>query len=319
MRIRIVFVVALGCSLVGMSMAYAQAPVAKEVSGKFRFAPSDVAGEYRFDTGVLRGTVRRDGASTGLLPVEHVGTGTKLSGEPGLLTYYRIFTTNRRYGESARARPSDARLLPDGALQVTWSASEEHPYTLTGIYRWRDEGTLDLETVVEAKAELPDFEVFLSSYLGERFHVTSVCVKRSEGSGELTFMDAESAYGIWQVYPRDAEARSLVEDGRWTIPPNPVDWAVMPDFAVPLAYRRDPETGLIVALMAPVEDCFAVFTPERDEPHRSMYLSFFGRTLQAGETARAHARMVVAEQLDAAGIATRYDAYVKEIEQSGQE
>ncbi|MCL4854993.1 MAG: hypothetical protein KJZ78_26835 [Bryobacteraceae bacterium] len=271
-----------------------------------------------FDTGALHGIVRQNGVSLGLLPVEHTVTGIPIASEPGLLTFYRIFTTNRRYGESARARPSNARVLPDGALHVLWPASDEHPYTMTAIYRWRDEETLDLETTVEAKAELPDFEIFLSSYLGARFPVTSVYVKHLEGGGSAGFMTAETAYGTWQVYPRDEKALSLVKDGRWTIPPNPVDWAIMPELAAPLVHRREPETGLVVALMAPAEDCFAAFTPERDEPHRSMYLSLFGKTLQAGETARARVRLVVSDVLDDAGIVARYEEYVKETEQTGQ-
>lgn len=315
---RLLVTVALGWSISWYAVADGQARPALDVDASLHFTASDRAGQYSFNTGVLHGIVRQNGVSLGLLPVEHTVTGIPIASEPGLLTFYRIFTTNRRYGESARARPSNASVLPDGALQVLWPASEEHPYTMTAIYRWRDEETLDLETTVEAQVELPDFEIFLSSYLGARFPVTSVYVKHPEGGGSTGFMSAETAYGTWQVYPRDEKALSLVKDGRWTIPPNPVDWAVMPEMAAPLVYRREPETGVVVALMAPAKDCFAAFTPERDEPHRSMYLSLFGRTLQAGETARARVRLVVSDVLDDAGIVARYEEYVKGIEQTGQ-
>jgi len=254
----------------------------------------------------------------GLLPVGHVATGTVLTKWPGFLTYYRIFTANHRYGESARELPSEVKALPDGALQVRWPASDENPYTLTATYRWRDARTLDVETVIEAKKELQDFEVFLSSYCSDKFPATSVYVKRPREGDGPGFMTAEETDGTWQVFPRDEKAAAIVKDGRWTIPPSPVDWAVMPEFAAPLVLRREPETGVAVVLMAPPNDCFAVFTPRRDEPHYSMYLSFFGRTLQAGETAKADARLVVVEGLDAEGVLAVHKKYVTEMKQGKQ-
>jgi hypothetical protein len=283
------------------------------------FTASDKPGEYRFDTGALRGTFRQEGKSVGLLPVEHVASGTVLTKWPGFLTYYRIFTTNRRYGESARVRPSEVKELPDGGLQMRWPATEEHPYVLTGTYRWRDAKTLDLDTVVEAKTELPDFEVFLSTYCSDKFPVTSVYVKQPREGDGPGFMTAEEADGTWQVFPRDDKACTVVKDGRWTIPPSPVDWAVMPDLAAPLVFRREPKTGVTVVLMAPPEDCFAVFTPRRDEAHYSMYLSFFGRTLQAGETARAHARLVVEDKIEDDEVVALYRDYVWEVKQRGRQ
>jgi len=59
--------------------------------------------------------------------------------------------------------------------------------------------------------------------------------------------------------------------------------------------RRHGASGLTAVLMAPAEDCFAVSTPHQREGHYSLYLSLFGRTIQAGETARARARLVIVE------------------------
>jgi len=185
------------------AIAAAQAPPEMESAVKLGFTASERAGEYMFDTGVLRGTIRQEGKSLGLLPVEHVPSGALLTKWPGLLTYYRIFTTNRRYGESARELPSEVKELADGALRMQWPASEEFPYVLTATYRWRDAATLDLDTVAEAKAELPDFEAFLSSYCSEQFPVTAVYVKEPREGDGPGFMTAEEADGTWQVFPRD--------------------------------------------------------------------------------------------------------------------
>jgi hypothetical protein len=68
---------------------------------------------------------------------------------------------------------------------------------------------------------------------------------------------------------------------------------MMPNFALPLAIRRDPATGLTVIVMAQRDDCFGVFTPYGEEKHYSNYMSFFGHDIEAGETASARSRLVV--------------------------
>lgn len=262
------------------------------------FSPGDVAGEYRIETALLRGLLGAGGASLGLYPLEYASGPIAVAGPMGLLNYYRVFTVNRRYGESMRALPSETTLEAPDTLRVHWPASDDRPFTLTGVYRWTKPGMLDLETIVEAGAELPMFDVFLASYLAPAFPVSSVYVK-TEG-GKAAFAAAETADGVWQVFPRDAAALEWVKDGRWDIDPSAVDWAVRPEFAAPLIYRRHEGSGLTVALMARPEDCFAVFTPHRGETHYSMYFSLFGRTLRAGQTVSARVRLIVGEFDDAA-------------------
>jgi hypothetical protein len=64
--------------------------------------------------------------------------------------------------------------------------------------------------------------------------------------------------------------------------------------------------------MSPPQDCFAVLTPFEAEPHRSMYLSLFGRDLKAGETARARARLVIGTGLAGETMDNRYSAYLRQ-------
>ena len=265
------------------------------------------AGAYRFDTGLLTGVLRAEGASIGLMPVVVSASGTDLSASPGLFNYYRVFAGEKRFMPDLRSRVSTAKRLDDGSLEVTWPAAEGHPYTMTATYTWRAPGTLDLATTVTAHAGLPDFEVFLSSYLTEPFPVTSVYVAEPKG-----FATAEEASGTWQMYPRDDVGAALVRDGRWAVDPNAVDWQQPGRLAAPLAFRRDPASGVTVAVMAPAGDCFAVSTPCRDEPHRSMYLSLFGRDLEPGETATAHARLLVGVDLTEEALVEAYAAYARE-------
>ena len=59
-------------------------------------------------------------------------------------------------------------------------------------------------------------------------------------------------------------------------------------------------------------DCFAVLTPFEAEPHRSMYLSLFGKDLKAGETARARARLVIQKNLPSEAIDPLYSTYLRQ-------
>lgn len=85
----------------------------------------------------------------------------------------------------------------------------------------------------------------------------------------------------------------------------------MPNYALPLAIRRDPGSGLTVIVMTQRDDCFGIFTPYGEEKHYSNYLSFFGHDIEAGESACAHSRLVVLPNPTEAGIRTIADEYLK--------
>ena len=73
------------------------------------FVPS-AEEEYRFDTGVLQGTLRSDGGSFGLSALIHVPSGIRLDGVSyGIFSHYRVFSANRRYGHAAWDWPSEPR------------------------------------------------------------------------------------------------------------------------------------------------------------------------------------------------------------------
>ena len=46
-------------------------------------------------------------------------------------------------------------------------------------------------------------------------------------------MPADKSAGVWQAFPRDDQAVSIIQDGRWKFQPNPVDWVIMPHLAKP--------------------------------------------------------------------------------------
>jgi hypothetical protein len=272
-------------------------------------------GEFDFDTGVLRGKLRANGRAIGLLPVVHTPSGMTLSRSVGLFSHYRVFSSNRRYGTAAWDWPGEAALRDDGSVEVRWPAAPDRPFEMWAVYRWSGPATLDLETGVRAGSELPGFEVFLSSYFTAPFQASVAYTQGRPGKdgGKPGFLAAEQAYGDWQMYPRDREAVSVITDGRWTIEPNPVNWAILPVLAGPVAFRRDSQSGLTAVLMAPPEECFAVSMPHQGERHYAVYLSLFGRTITAGEAARARARLVIAASPGEREILELYRAYLGQL------
>ena len=302
--------VAVGC------LSFTPMVVAADKSQPARpaFIPAGDGG-FQFDTGVLRGKLRPGGKARGLSSVVHVPTGIALDrGDKGygLFSHYRVFTAGKRYGGGAWDWPGEARLLPDGAVEVLWPEAEDRPFQMRAVYRWAAPNALDLETIVQPTKDLERFESFLASYLQEPFTNALTCVSdHPRGSGKTGFMAAEKGLGDWQMYPRDAAVLPLIKDGRWQLPPNPVQWTITPPLAQPICLRRDAKSGLAVVLMAPAEDCFAIAMPHQAEGHYSLYLSLFGLDLKAGKTARARARLLVASGLSDSQILDHYATYVQ--------
>lgn len=275
-----------------------------------------------FDTGLLRGKMRLDGAKQGISSLTHVPTGMELLKSVGLLSYYRVFSAGKRYGDAARDWPLRAELLPDGALRIVFPPGEEHPLELTGTFRWRTPDTIDLETTVTPMVAMPRMEVFLSSYLTNGFEgLVYLKPNRFDKKGAPAFVRADWSKlidGNYLIFPRDLAALPIIYDGRWEIPPAPVTWAFTRYLEAPIGVRRHAGAGLTAAIMSPPGDCFAVAMPYNQDPpdnvaaHGSVYLCLFGRDVAEGETATAHCRLILAKDLSDETIAERYRAYLKE-------
>jgi hypothetical protein len=243
--------------------------------------------EFAFDTGALRGTLRGGGQSKGLIPAFDCASGAPLTKSLGLFSHYRMFETNVRFGKAAWDWVSEAKLLGNGALEVRWTADDAHPFDMMAVYRWSAPNALDLATRVTARKELKRFEVFLASYF-DGFPTTVVWA-----GDKPAFVSASKEAGKWHMFPRDEATVKMIQDGRWTYPPSPVEWSIRPKLAAPLAIRRDAERKLAAVLMTRPRDAYAIACPQDEEGHRSLYFSLFGRDLKNGESVEAKSRLMI--------------------------
>ncbi len=277
------------------------------------FIANDV-GTFDFDTGTLKGKVRQGGKSKGLSSMVHIPTGTRLDASMGILSYYRIFTKDKRYGSGAWDWPSEAKLLPDGAIEVAWPKAADRPFEMTSVYRWNDSDTLDVETTVKASEDLSDFEVFLASYFDKAFPSSSVFVAPGSRTGpKPKLFPARKSYGDWLMFVRDDKAASMIKDGRWKKEPNPVKWTIMHKMQDRIAVRATGKGDLNAVIMAPCEDCYAISTPYEGEGHYSTYLSLFGYDVKAGQTVKARSRLVITTETSQKDIVKLYEKYMNDL------
>lgn len=304
----------MSCSPARILLLTLAAATASAAEPKLAFRPAG-PGLYQFDTGQFHGTLKLDGKFQGLYPLFDSATGAELTRAPGVFSPYRVFTGSTRFGNAARDWPTQTRLLADGAVEARWAAAKEHPLAIAAVYRWTAPGTLDTTWTVQPDRDLPGFELFLSSYFTKNFRAA---VYAAEGGQTPGFQPVDRPPGdrhSYVMFPRDAAALSLIRDGRWRVPPNPVDWADGARLTAPLVLRRDAALDVTAAMMCPPADCFAIASPWNPQTpeaggYRSLYLSLFGGPLKANQSAAARCRLLLGHKLSDADVLARYREYV---------
>ncbi len=238
-----------------------------------------------FETKDLKGRIG-DGRFIGVNQLVHKPSGTKISGDGvanrhGLLSLYRVFTRNQRYGESAYDWPEREITASGHAVEMRWSATAERPFELQARYTFPKPNEVKLQVSVTARAELVDFEVQTASYFDTTFPLAEVQIEAEK------FATSPAQLGMWHAFPRDERAVATINDGRWRRGSSPVSFTVRKPFSTPLSVRRHAGGKLAATLRSSAEDCFAIYTAHDGEAHFSNYHALFGRTIPAGATATA--------------------------------
>jgi len=293
---------------------------ARAAGPNLAFAPGE-NGQFGFDTGPFRGHLTVTATGQGLCSLIDKASGRELtrgSKDYGLFSFYRLLAVDQRWGSSAWSLPKTTERTPDGGVRIAWAGAPEHPFDIRGTFRWSAPDTLDVLAEVTPQIDVCRFELFIGSYFADTFR--SQVYVRGRGGAQARFLAVDVnplIAGTYVSFPRDHKTAAIIYDGRWLIPPNPVDWAVTGFMAAPLVLQQDRATGLTCVIMARPQDCFVVSAPYNMEPpedgvagHHSTYLSLFGTDLKAGETARAYMRAVIGKFTPAQAV-ERYQEFLK--------
>ena len=238
-----------------------------------------------FETETLKGKIC-DGRFIGFNQVIHKPTGTIISGNGkanrhGLLSLYRIFTRNHRYGDAAYNWKERSIEIKDKTVLMKWPATAQRPFAFSAVYSFPAPNKLNLEVTVSAQKELTDFEVLISSYFDKTFPKAEVIM----ADGRISSSPRE--LGFWHAFPFAKQAKSLITDGRWQQGIHPVTQDIRENVAYPMSFRRH-ESGLTALISAKPQDCFAVYTAYDGEHHYSNYKGLFGKTIKAGASSTAN-------------------------------
>jgi hypothetical protein len=250
----------------------------------------DGAGNLTFDTGMVKGSLKKDGLGEGMMPIRFSQLDLPIDSNHGLLVPYRFLTPQKRYGFGSWEWPRTGLLLEDGSAELHWARANDRPFSFSTDYHWKTADTLDVKISFTAETNLEKFELFLGSYF-RAFTKAKAYVKEA-ANGLPGFVEAAKEKGDMQLFPKGPEVLPMVNDGRWKFPPYPNTWSIRGALQAPLGMRQEPKSGATVLFMAPAEDCFAISMSEQEADLGAFYLSLFGKDVPKGKVLMARVRLV---------------------------
>jgi hypothetical protein len=294
-----------------IAIGLAAQKIAASDSDKLAFKIDD-KGNLAFDTGVVKGSMQKDGAAEALTPISYVNPAVAINNtNHGLLTPYRFLTPQKRYGFGSWEWPRTGKVLPDGSAELQWQPAADRPFAFSTHYHWKSADTLDFTLSFTPQVNLEKFELFLGSYFRNFKRVKAFVEKAGNGAPGLDTVSDRR--GGFQFFPRGEDIMPMVNDGRWNYPPYPIKWDVREPLAAPLGMMAEPNSGVTVLLMSPPDDCFALSATKPSWGQGAYYLSLFGKDVAGGQTVVAHVRLVFGRNVSDADAIRKYADYLKEL------
>ncbi len=272
----------------------------------------DGTNNLAFDTGVVKGSLQKDGRGEALKPVNFIEPDVAIDSNHGLFVPYRFLTPQRRYGFGSWEWPRTGKVLDNGAAELNWAGTSERPFNFSTVYRWKSTDTLDLTVFFTPQTNLEQFELFLGSYF-QKFSKAKAYVQDA-GNGSAGFVEwAGDKARDMQFFPKSVQVLPMINDGRWTFPPYPQHLAIRPTLAAPLGMKVQPESGVTVVVMSLPEDCFAVSMAQQGAQANALYLSLFGKDVRQGQTLTGHARLVFGRNISDEQALQKYAEYLQDV------
>jgi len=259
------------------------------------------AGVLQFQTELIQGSVRADGARQAVTDLVYRPTGTRIDREM-ILALYRLLCRSGWMGE-ARTMPHTASRTDDG-IEVVWAPRLGHQVELRARFAICEPGQIDCTIEVTGQAHYPDYEVFVSNYFTTPFRPGGYVgpVRGEQSTAPLQIQpEANKVFrDMYVAFPRDEHAAQLLTDWRWQRGRHFTRFLPARYYGLPVGFYSQCDGPIDVLLMGLPRDVFAVSmayatTDPTDSvgQHNSLYLSLFGRDLHPGERWQTTVRLTV--------------------------
>lgn len=276
-------------------------------------------GELRFETELLRGTLRADGSRHAITELIYRPTDTRVD-RGMLLALYRLLSRSAWMGE-ARVMSHTVTPTEDG-IELVWAPGLAHQARLSARFAIREPACVDCIIDVVGCAYYPDYEVFVSNYFASTLR-SGGYVRPVPGEGDESVVQVQPEANpvfreMYVAFPRDEPAAHLITDGRWQRGRHFTRFLPARYYGLPLGFYSQREGPVDVLVMGLPRDTFAVsMAYATDDPadrvgqHNSLYLSLFGRDLHPGERWQTAVRLAVGDfNRDPRQHRAQYDEFV---------
>lgn len=284
--------------------AKADEPVADDRPAA-RLTPSDSPDSFDFETNLIQGTIRLDGAYHGVTRLVDKRTGKQvIDSRYSALNLFKLMSVNQAMDQPRHMRRTTT--VAADWVEVTWAATEWHQARITARYEVRRPNAVDLTVTVRSHAAYRGYELFLSSYFDKLLRPHVYLCSRDGRECDLVLPTVNDVFrGTVLVFPRDAQAARHCVDGRWerserAMPT--VQMCPVRHYAHCMAYMADPDERLAVVLMSRPVDCYAISTryhaasqADRLTTYSAFDLSLFGDDLAPRDERTVKVRLAVTE------------------------
>ena len=260
---------------------------------------------YLFETGQIKGSIQPEGNYHGINQFALKQTGWNVV-DPrySALNLFKLMARNQYMGAP---RLMDRKIsVENGAVAVTWPATEIHLATLAARYEVSGTNSVDVTVTVSSKTAYPDYEVFIPSYFDKslRPYIYLQKARYPKAPPELVVPLVSDVFrGTLLAFPRDVHAARLAIDGRWDrkeSKANVVPVTPARNYAHCMAFLVDDKKTFAVVVMARPKDCYAITAryfaddpKDRMTSYSAVDFCMFGNDLLPGQTRTARLRLAI--------------------------
>jgi len=274
-----------------------------------RLIPSRSQDSFDFETDLIQGTIRLDGAYHGVTRLVDKRTGKQvIDSRYSALNLFKLMAVNQAMDQPRHMEGTTT--VAEHWVEAKWTATDSHQTEITARYEIVSPDAIDVTVTVRSQGTYRGYELFMSSYFDKAFRPHIYLRSRDKQKSDLVLPTLNDVFReTVLVFPRDAHAARRCVDGRWDRNERgtpTVQMCPVRHFAHCMAFMTDPDDQLGVVIMARPRDCYAISTryhaeieADRLTDYSAFDFSLFGDDLLPHDERTVKVRLVVTQLDDA--------------------